>query len=49
MFNSPLLDEFDQIMPLGPRPHSGSHLFHIGLYRENIKIYSYLKPLGIEP
>ena len=41
MFNSPLSDEFDQIMPLGPKVASpGDHMFYIGLFRENIKILS---------
>ena len=33
MFNSPLLDELDQIMPLEP----GESYVLIGLYRENKK------------
>ena len=38
MFHSPLVDVFDQIMPLGPKmAHPGDHMFYIGLYREYIK------------
>ena len=49
MFNSPLSDEFDQIMPLWPKAaRPGGHMFYVGLYRENIKKSSCLNSLGLE-
>ena len=42
--------KFVQIMPLGPKKAlPRGHMFYIGLYRENVKQSSCLKPQGLEP
>ena len=40
--------KFVQIMPLGPKvPPPPRHMVNIGLYRENMKKSSFLKPQGL--
>ena len=42
--------KFVQIMPPGPKiARAGGHMINIGIYRENMKKSSWLKPQGLEP